>query len=301
MHQLLIDKSHCGFEWLDITNPSVEELDVIARRYGLQEEAVEDCLEPDHLPKFELMNRVNFLITRIYNPKKDKNYDTIQDLSSKIAIFYAKDFLITVHRLPQPIVSHVQADTTEADFCPTTTELALQIVRGAIQSYIAPGLSLADEMEFYEDAIFLQDKAPENILRNLYHLKRRISSTRRILMLTKDVVAAAGRHSNLPSAVQDTTDLHIKAVTLYDQLDDALTHLLEIHISLQSQRADEVMRVLTIFSAFFLPLTFIVGVYGMNFHYMPELNWRYGYAVCLGMMVAVFATIYIWFKRKGWL
>jgi magnesium transporter len=128
-----------------------------------------------------------------------------------------------------------------------------------------------------------------------------MTSTRRILNLTKDVITAVGRNSIVPTVAQDTMELQVKAITQYEQMEDSLTHLLEIYISLQSQRADEVMRVLTVFSAFFLPLTFIVGVYGMNFDHMPELHWKYGYAVCLGIMFTVFATIYIWFKRKNWI
>lgn len=300
MQTILIDTSSCGFEWLDVTNPTLEELEAIARRYGLQEEAVEDCLEPDHLPKFEVMGQVNFMITRIYNPKKDTRTDTIRDLSSKIAIFYNKNFLITVHRLPQPVLEKVRADVASSNTCPTTTELALQMVRAVLDSYIEPGLSFADEMEYYEDAIFLQDKVP-NVLRNLYHLKRRMSSVRRILLLTKDVINAVGRTSDIPSAVQDTRDLETKALTLYEQLEDAVTHLIEIFISLQAQRADEVMRVLTVFSAFFLPLTFIVGIYGMNFDHMPELHARYGYPITMGAMIVVVIGIYAWFKRRGWL
>lgn len=301
MQDVLIDKSKCGFEWLDVTNPTVEELDQIALRYGLLEEAVEDCLEPDHLPKFEVMGQVNFLITRIYSPKKDTRTDTIRDLTSKIAIFYGKNFLITVHRLPQPVLEKVRAESEESNVCPTTTELALQVTRAVLESYISPGLALADEMEDHEDAIFLHDKAQPDVLRKLYHLKRRVSSVRRILLLTKDVINAVGRNSDVPTAVQDTRDLEIKALTMYEQLEDAVTHLIEIFISLQATRADEVMRVLTVFSAFFLPLTFIVGVYGMNFQHMPELAWRYGYPASLAGMIAVVVVIYVWFKRRGWL
>ena len=301
MQTILSDKSRCGFEWLDVTNPDPEELSQIAMRYGLHETAVEDCLEPDHLPKFEAMGAVNFAITRIYNPKKDRQAGTIQDLSSKIAIFYAGHFLITVHRLPQPLLKQIHDDYIAADMCPTTADLALNIIHDVISSYVDPGLALTDELEEHEDVIFLQDKAPD-VLRRLYYLKRKASSAKRILLLSKDLITLIGRGGMAtPALVQDALDRQIKAVTLYDQLEDDITHLLEIYISLQSQRADEVMRVLTVFSAFFLPLTFIVGVYGMNFQHMPELAWHYGYPASLGLMGLVVIVIYVWFKRRGWL
>jgi magnesium transporter len=74
-----------------------------------------------------------------------------------------------------------------------------------------------------------------------------------------------------------------------------------MHVALSSHRTNEVMRVLTIFSAFFLPLTFIVGVYGMNFDFMPELHRRWAYPAVIGLMAGISAAIYTWFRRRGWL
>lgn len=80
-----------------------------------------------------------------------------------------------------------------------------------------------------------------------------------------------------------------------------MTNLLKIYLSLSAQRTNEVMRMLTIFSAFFLPLTFIAGIYGMNFKFMPELGWKAGYPAVLFLMVVVAGGIYVWFRRKGWI
>jgi len=82
---------------------------------------------------------------------------------------------------------------------------------------------------------------------------------------------------------------------------DNVANLLNVYISLSSQRTNEVVRVLTVFSVFFMPLTFIVGIYGMNFDFMPELRWPFGYLYAMGLMVFVTFIIYLWFKKKGWL
>ena len=74
-----------------------------------------------------------------------------------------------------------------------------------------------------------------------------------------------------------------------------------MHVTMASQRTNEVMRVLTVFSAFFLPLTFLVGVYGMNFRFMPELEQRWGYPAVLGLMGVISLVIFVWFRRRGWL
>jgi magnesium transporter len=87
----------------------------------------------------------------------------------------------------------------------------------------------------------------------------------------------------------------------YEQLTEDALNLVSMYMSISANKSNEVMKVLTIFSAYFLPLTFIVGVYGMNFEFMPELEWTFGYPLVIGLMVLVFILIYSWFRRKKWL
>jgi magnesium transporter len=96
-------------------------------------------------------------------------------------------------------------------------------------------------------------------------------------------------------------DNFIQIETGYDQINEQINNLLSLYLSISAQRTNEVIRVLTIFSVFFMPLTFIVGIYGMNFKVMPEIDWQYGYAYAIVLMVAITIAIYFWFKRKGWL
>ncbi len=300
MQQELATPDACPFTWLDITNPTPDELNVIAEQYGLYYTVVKDCLEPDHLPKFEAIENVNFIIARIYSPKPDKEADTIQDLSSKIAIFYGTEFLITVHRLAQPVLADIHQRYIKTGHCSSTTELAIRIVRWVLNSYVEPGLQLASQLDAHESVVFLRDKAP-NVLQKMYYLKRKASSAKRILTLSDDILAHLRRVEGSSPVLQDTQDLLVKTLTIYDQVEESVTNLLNIYLSLSSQRTNDVMRVLTIFSAFFLPLTFIAGIYGMNFEFMPELKWRLGYPAVIGLMIGVAIGIYMWFKRKGWI
>jgi magnesium transporter len=112
------------------------------------------------------------------------------------------------------------------------------------------------------------------------------------------MVPAAGRTATLFRDVQENAEsYHFYADEL---LDDANT-LLNVQLALASHRTSEVMRVLTVFSVFFLPLTFIVGIYGMNFDYMPELRRPWGYPAVMALMTVVTFAIYRWFRRNGWL
>ena len=100
---------------------------------------------------------------------------------------------------------------------------------------------------------------------------------------------------------RDVFDHVIRVIETTDSYRDLINGMLEISLSSASNRLNEVMKVLTVFATIFIPLTFLVGVYGMNFDYMPELRWTYGYPAVLGLIVAICLGLYVTFKRTKWL
>jgi magnesium transporter len=301
MTKTFLAKQDCRFAWLDLINPTPAELEAVAQQYQLPDALVRDCMEPNHLPKFEANQGINFVIVRIYWAPETHEADTIQEISTKIALFYTPDLLITVHRRDLPILAELQREHEAASHeCTAPAELALRLVRYALHTFIAPALVLTQELDSYESEIFLKQEVP-NALQGLYFVKRKASSAKQLLLLTRDVLLMLRRQTNSDTTLlQDTQDLQVRVETLYQQLDGAATNLVNLYLSLSSQRTNEAMRVLTVFSAFFLPLTFIAGIYGMNFQFMPELGWKLGYPGVMGLMVAVGIGIWVWFKRKGW-
>jgi magnesium transporter len=312
MTEKLLNRPDCQFAWLDLTSPSSAELQAVAEQYALPDSLVRDCLEPTHLPKFEATHGLNFVILRVFSMPDNQEADTIQELSTKIAIFYTNDYLITVHRRPHPVLSELKhVARSPGHECNSPVEVAIHLVRYALNSYVQPALLLTRELDDYEAEIFLKREVP-NALQGMYFLKRKASAAKQLLLLTRDILtmlrrqtvkATAGTDAAEADAIllQDTQDLQVKVETLYQQLDGAATNLMNLYLSLSSQRTNETMRVLTVFSAFFLPLTFIVGVYGMNFQYMPELTWKLGYPGAIVAMILISVGIYSWFKRKGWI
>ena len=174
------------------------------------------------------------------------------------------------------------------------------IMNKVIQSYEQTEDLLAAEIDFYESKIFLKSRVP-NLLKNLYQIKRKSSVISRILFLSKSIVHRLQEGERRDPLYRDVLDNFIQIETGYDQINEQINNLLSLYLSISAQRTNEVIRVLTIFSVFFMPLTFIVGIYGMNFKVMPEIEWQYGYAYAIVLMVAVTIAIYSWFKRKGWL
>ena len=292
--------SGANFIWLDVINPTVDELKAISEKYNLHHYTLRDCLEPDHLPKHEDLGDTHFVITRILNPSQTNKTHTVQEISSKIAVFYNDEFIITVHRLPQIILEEIKSKYVETGKLKKTSELVTKIIWFVLHSYDKPSIQLSDEVDKYESTIFLKPLTPV-MMEDIYFIKRKAATSNKLLMLTGEVLNTIRTSNTDLVALQDAKDLHIKLMTIYDQVNDDITNLLNIYLSLSAQKTNQVMKVLTIFSVFFMPLTFIVGIYGMNFEFMPELKMKYGYPAVLLSMVVISFIIWWWFKRKKWM
>lgn len=289
-----------NFEWIDIFKPTPEELKNISVQYNLHHYTLRDCLEPDHLPKYEDLGDTHFIITRVLVDADASTPHTIQEISSKVAIFYNDVIIISVHRLPQKFLDEIKLKYVDTGKCKTTRELVTKIIWYVLHSYDKPAIQLTNEVDTYEAKVFLKNLTPQ-MLEDLYYIKRRAAICNKLLMLTGEVINTIRTNENDHVALQDVRDLHTKLITIYDQAHEDVTNLLNIYLSLSSQKTNEVMKVLTIFSVFFLPLTFIVGIYGMNFDFMPELREKWGYPGIMLFMVMITIFIYWWFKRKKWI
>jgi magnesium transporter len=300
VQQTLFSSAEYGWEWIDIENPNAEELQKLAEEYGLHPASVRDCLQPEHLPKYEIANNIVFIITRIYDTKAHREADTIQELTNKLSIFYHENFVITIHRYPVSFISEVKEKYIDTNLIKTSSGLLTRLVRSALRTFDDPADKLANDLDYYETKTFLQSK-PVSLTKGLYHLKRKVGVSKRILKLSEVILDNLKLLHLSPTEMQDMQDLYVHMVTLYDELNDSTNHLVNTYISLSSQKTNDVMRVLTIFSVFFMPLTFIVGIYGMNFEFMPELHSAYGYPLVLISMALITLVVYVWFRRKGWL
>jgi magnesium transporter len=294
-----LKSSNNQFTWIDITGPSLDDLSAVAEKYALNHHNLQDCLEPDHLPKFEEGDPFNFIILRKVLGEKDKG-TTIHSLTTKIAIFYDVDTIVTIHRVPHPDLFPACEQLMHAGKILSIDGFLLKIIAKVQQSFSHFAAELNTEIDETETRLFIKKQATESI-ENLYLLKRRAGLCKKLLLLTGEVVSAVQHRQKKSSELQDIRDSQIKLQVFYEQLTEDALNLVSMYMSISANKSNEVMKVLTIFSAYFLPLTFIVGVYGMNFEFMPELEWTFGYPLVIGLMVLVFILIYSWFRRKKWL
>ncbi|MBE9582934.1 magnesium transporter CorA [Mucilaginibacter sp. JRF] len=298
MLRQLATKKDNDFEWIDIYEPQHDEIHETAEKYNLHEELLDDSLQPDHLPKYEQMENYAFIIFRIHTDTKAREADTVQQLTHKIAIFYAKDFIVTIHRKPHKLIDTL-AEEVKKGKCSSTFHLLNNIIKACLLTYDDPSNHLSRSLEYYEEQIFLRTrKAP--LLKGMYFLKRKVDLIRRMLMLAYDIIDNIDAEEGDVNT-RDTRDLYVRLQSIYDTLSENINHLLNLYFNVSAQRTNETVRILTVFSVFFMPLTFIVGIYGMNFEFMPELHEKFGYPGVLAVMVIITVLIYFWFRRKGWL
>ncbi len=298
--QTLSKNENTGVEWIDLVFPTTEELAAVAEKYNLHPNLVQDCLEPNHLPKFEVIGKTTFIIIRVIDPTANEVADSIQEVTKKIAIFYLDNILITIHRREADFLFDVKDAHCPKDDL-NIEKVLTEIIRKGIISYEIPIVRADASLDTFETKIFLKRKIP-NMIRDSYYLKRKIDVYRRMLLLYKELLGTITEESNLKKpAVEDLKDTVGRVLFECEQVRENLNQLLNIHFNLSTQRVNEVILVLTLFSVFFMPLTFIVGVYGMNFKFMPEIDWKYGYLGVWILMAVIIIIIFQWFKRKKWL
>jgi magnesium transporter len=135
-------------------------------------------------------------------------------------------------------------------------------------------------------------------LEELYFIKSQSRILKKVLHITHEIIEHIDPKYKNSYLYQDIRDKLLNLLTVNEESVENSNQLMTTYLSISDQKNNEVVRLLTIFSAFFLPLTFIAGIYGMNFKFMPEINWKYGYFFSIIFMLAIVIVIYSWFRRK---
>ncbi len=295
--------------WLDVVGlGSLDVLRHIVTTFDLHPLAVEDVLHQRQRPKAEVYEDTLFIVVRI--PHVRDGVTTFEQVS----IFLGSDFVLTFQEEEADCFDTVRERIRRkqgrvrnggADY------LAYALLDAAIDQYLPLADGLGDRIDQMEKHILSRTDA--GVVQRLLDLRGDLNQLRRNLSPARDAVAAmASLAGSLVSEdtkvyLRDCQDHIVQLNEVTESYGDTVSALLSIHLSVASQRLNEVMKVLTIFAALFMPLSFIAGVYGMNFdpgaspYNMPELGWRYGYLLVLGMMAVIAGSMLLFFRRRGWL
>ena len=280
-----------NFKWIDITNPQSTQLSNIAETYNLDIFQIQDALQHGHLPKFERGNSYNFMILRAFVAGEKDQSATIGEVTNKIAFFYNDSELITIHRAHFDFLEIAKADFEKP------THLMLHIISRIVRSFEAPSVRHGNLIDNVEKTLFLKGIAKVSI-KDLYFQKSQSRIAKKLLQIMHEVVNKLEVDAQSATELQDIKDLLFNLILINEEVTEDANNLMNSYHSMASSHTNGEMKFLTVYSAFFMPLTFIVGIYGMNFDYMPELHWKYGYLFAIGLMVATSLVVAWRFRDK---
>jgi len=290
-----------NFQWIDILGMKQEDIASISEKYNINSLLLEDCIDPNHLPKFEDLGDLKFLLTRINTNTERLNLNTISDVSTKLGIFLKDDLILTVHRIESDamknLLKNLKEDKTN-DVNPY--KIVLELAQNIFKSYEEENLILLEQMERMENEIFMKNISNATQIKRLYRFKRKVGLNQKVLNLSSEWVNSFDKLPLEAVEIKDLKDSYKDSLSDYDHLTIQTANLISMYLALSDQKANQVMKMLAIYSVYFLPITFIAGLYGMNFKFMPELEHPYGYFATLGVMVLIVIITFIYFRRKKW-
>jgi magnesium transporter len=290
------------FIWIGLSEPDEITVKRIQEHFGLHPLAVEDALDPKHLPKMESYGDHLFVVARTVHLENERI------AYGNTAIFVGRQFIITVRhgsmRGHSPVRQQIEAT-------PWLLKHGPDYVLHALLDFIVDGyFGVIDVVE--EQVLAMEDHALDSFLdraqtARLFTLRRDLFRLQRILGPMEDLanrfinIDLPQVDANIDPYFRDLAD-HIRRVSYrVAGLKDTLTSVIETSGLLEQQRQGAITRQLAAWAAILAVPTAIAGIYGMNFDIMPELRWEYGYYAIVGAMALICLTLYIRFKRAGWL
>jgi magnesium transporter len=291
--------------WINVDGiHQVEVVEELGRRLGLHPLVLEDILNPDQRPKVEDLREYLYIVLKMLVWDDIRGEMTIEQMS----IVLGRNYVVSFQEHPgggvlDPIRERIrQAKGVIREEGPDY--LGYSILDGVVDRYFGVLEGLNDKVEDVEEELVANPTS--QTLQELHDLKREILFMRRAVWPLREVVSSIERgrselvgESTLPY-LRDVYDHTIQIMDAVETVRDMLSGMLDIYLSSISNRLNEVMKVLTIFASVFIPLTFVAGVYGMNFVYMPELTWRWGYPAVWLVMIAIGLAMLWYFRRKRW-
>jgi magnesium transporter len=286
-----------GPVWIDLADPDESAFEEVRARYPLPPLAVEDCLHTPQRPKLDVYPEVTFLIWLLPSLLAGDGIET-----QELDVFLGRDHLVTVHADASGPAERIGA--VAGGYLPRGVEWTLHAILDEGVDAVFPVIeALSDELEMLED-LMLSDARPEHLQR-LYAARRALVQLHKVVGPERDVVRGLARLEAFvePEAYMYFQDIGDHLARVADQIDtyrEVANGTMDIYLSAQSNRMNQIMKTLTVVATIFMPLTLISGIYGMNFRHMPELEWPFGYFAVLGIMGLIALGMTWYFRRRDW-
>ncbi|MBT3412917.1 MAG: magnesium/cobalt transporter CorA [Candidatus Jacksonbacteria bacterium] len=297
-------KTKKSVSWINVSTVNdVKQIEELGNTFDIHSLVLEDITNTDQRPKTEDHEKYIYTVLKMlsYNSTKGKTF------IEQVSILLGDNFVISFQEADgdvfNPIREQIRKNesrirTSKSDF------LAYSLIDSIVDNYFVVLEHIGEKIGKIEEQIFSHPN--QHTMEKIHALKRDIIFIRRSVWPLREVInnmqrsesKLIGKESKL--YFRDVYDHTIQIMDTTETFSDMLSNLLDVHLSKMTHGMNEVMKVLTIIATVFIPLTFLTGLYGMNFIHMPELQWRYGYPFALGIMLVAALLMLAYFKKKKW-
>ncbi|HIH11039.1 TPA: magnesium/cobalt transporter CorA [Candidatus Woesearchaeota archaeon] len=292
--------------WINVDGVhDAETIEKMGKHFGFHPLLLEDIMNTEQRPKVDDFDEFIFIIVKMLNYPIKGGELAIEQVS----FILGKNFVISLQEEAKwDVFNSVRERLRKGkgkirNLGPDY--LAYSLLDAVVDNYFSVLEKIAEEVEDLEEEV-IGNPGPATI-QNIHQLKQKLIHLRKSVWPLREVIGSLERSES--KLIKKSTELYLRdvydhAVQIIDNVEtymEMLAGITDIYLSSLSNKMNEVMKVLTIIGTIFIPLTFIVGVYGMNFDYMPELNWEYGYFVTMGIMLVISVIMLYYFRRKKWI
>lgn len=304
--QLIVDfpledlhKKPFDWYWVDFDKPTADELTLLDSFFHFHPLSIEDCLDRLQRPKVDYYDGYQFFVVHTMNE------ETLE--AEELNIFVGKNFVVTFHHSSVEELDVVREKLQrDASFWERGAIYATyQIIDKVVDSYFPIVHTIEDHLNEIEEQMTFDMK--HFSMNKVFEMRSDLLWLRRTILPMRDLMYRVLNSSRFDlqkheyTYFADISDHLVKLTEIVESNRELTADIRDSYTAMNSNRMNRIMMILTIVSSIFIPLTFIAGVYGMNFDYMPELEMKYGYFIVLGAMILIGLSMLAWFKHKGWM
>jgi magnesium transporter len=286
------------FFWIDFDQPTKEEIELLTDFFHFHPLAVEDCLHFIQRPNMSFYDNVLFFVLHSLNQRSLK--------CEEVDIFVGENYVVSFHLQNEPAFKEIIDKVTSYNDTKNIGSLFIlhTIIDELVDYYFPIMHRLEDKLNAFEE----NEARSKKIINEIYDIRADLIRLRKTIIPMRDLLYRIMNSRKIQEEGQryqnyfaDIYDHLLKLTDMLNEAQEITADMRENFMSVQSYKMNSIMMTLTVFTTIFMPLTFIVGVYGMNFDNMPELHWKYGYFIVLGIMAIIAIWMSAWFYRKGWM
>ncbi|MBP3953269.1 magnesium/cobalt transporter CorA [Bacillus suaedae] len=297
-----VDLSQYIWYWVDFDQPTDDEIQHLGETFHFHPLAIEDCIHRLQRPKLDYYGDHTFYVTHSLRENEEEK----EFINDELNFFVGENYIVSFHRMPAPEIDQVrerllaQKDYNNMD----PFYVFYQVLDKIVDNYFPLIYKIEDELDRIEKNT--QNKSMNHLLNELFDTRYLLLNLRHTVHPMRDLLYRMLNSTHLNGVKErreyfsDIYDHLLKLAEMVMSNREITADIRDSYLSLNAHQTNNVMKVLTIITSIFAPLTFIAGIYGMNFENMPELTWKYGYFLALGLMGVSGVVLLLWFRSKGW-